>query len=77
MEYEHDQGITNLWWWRTTLDPGAAGQFSVAQPTNGVPWRLTFSVYNDMGAAQIIKRFCGLAYRYHPYVLHGGWFEGQ
>jgi hypothetical protein len=49
--------------WRSMLDRGASGSFTIPPPTNQSPWRLSFFVYPDRGrsAKNIIKNVVSLS----------------
>jgi hypothetical protein len=61
--------------WHSELGGGASGSFTIPPPTNQSAWKLSFLVYNDLGAAQMIKRF--VAGRHMPSEIESGWIDDE
>lgn len=60
--------------WGSILGGGASGVFALPVPTNHASWRVTLLVYNDLGAAQSIRRlFKG---RRMPFDVQSDWIQG-
>ena len=61
--------------WGSILGGGASGIFAIPVPTNDTPWRVTLLVYNDLGAAQSLRRvFKG---RRMPFDVQSDWIQGD
>lgn len=71
------QRNTNLWFYSMLAD-GASTNFTIPPPpqTFQAPWRLSFFVYSDFGAAQLIKRLVRQR-RYMPFTIASGWFGSK
>jgi hypothetical protein len=62
-------------YWGSILGGGASGTFAIPVPTNHASWRLTLFVYNDLGAAQSIRRvFKG---RRMPFDVQSDWIQSN
>ncbi len=70
-------GNTNQWrQFHSELDSGMSGNLTIQPPPIQSPWRLSFYVYSDLGAVQVIKRFV-TGRRYMPFRIRGDWIEGE
>jgi hypothetical protein len=67
--------------WHSVLRGGASGNFTIPPPTNQPTWKLSFSVYNDVGSAQVIQRtMAALIFgvpRHMPSRIESNWIEGE
>ena len=76
-------GVANYWpgynqsqQLHSKLDEGAFVNFTIIPPTNQSPWRLSFLVYTDFGAVQVVKNFMRGG-RYMPFQIEGDWFDSK
>jgi hypothetical protein len=59
--------------WGSILGGGASAIFAIPVPTNHTSWRVTLLVYNDLGAAQSLRRiFKG---RHMPFDVQSDWID--
>ena len=67
--------------WHAGLRGGASGNFTIPPPTNQPAWKLSFSVYNDVGLAQVLQRTMAAlifgAPRHMPSRIESNWLEGE
>ena len=63
--------------WHSTLGLGAAGDFTVALPTNQSPWRVTLLVYNDLGLEWAVMRMVTATPSRMPSKIQGAWIESN
>ena len=61
--------------WHSMLGRGQSGNFIIHPPTNRSPWKLSFYVYNDFGAAQVIKRIITASPRRMPFEIESDWID--
>jgi hypothetical protein len=71
------QGNTNQWdRFHSMLTKGESRSFTIPPPVLQSSWRLSFLVYNDYGALQVVKSFLGGG-RHMPSEIEGDWIGSE